>query len=72
MGIGFWLRRFGFAFVVTGLMLFLVRLARGDAAAQAAVYALAWGAVGAAVYAGVIWLRWRRNPACFRHPEGRG
>ncbi|MBK1613626.1 hypothetical protein CKO44_09100 [Rubrivivax gelatinosus] len=72
MGIGFWSRRFGFAFVVAGVLLFLVRLAKGDAPAQAAVYALAWGAAAAAVYAGVIWLRWRRNPACFRRRQERG
>lgn len=71
MGIGFWSRRFGGAFVVAALLLFLLRFARGDAAAEAAVYALAWGAVAAAVYAGVIWLRWRRSPACFRRPEER-
>ena len=64
MGAGFWVKRFLLVFVVAGAALGVVELLKGRVPADAARFALLWGAISAAVYTLVLYVRYRRNPAC--------
>lgn len=67
----FWLKRFLFAFVVAGAVLFVVHLFKGHGIIDAAWFALLWGAITAAVFTLSGYIRYRRHPACMLPPSGK-
>jgi phosphatidylglycerophosphate synthase len=69
MNSSFWLKRLVFAFLVAGVMLFLVQMAKGYQPLPAVQFALIWGGVTAAVFTLVGYIRYKRNPACMLPPE---
>lgn len=64
MGKGFWIRRFGLAFVVTAAVLLLAEIVKGHALGDALRFALFWAAITAALFTLAGYIRYRRNPAC--------
>lgn len=64
MGKGFWAKRLVSAFVIAGAALFAVQLAKGHAWPDAMTFGATWGAVFAAIFTGIGYARYRRNPAC--------
>lgn len=64
MGPTYWLKRFALALAVTAPTLFLVQWLKGHALPDAAGFAIGWGGVSAALFSGIGYWRWRRNPAC--------
>ncbi len=64
MGRKFWLKRFVVALLVAGALLFAVELAKGHDPGDAAVLAALWGALSAALFTLIGYLRYRRDPAC--------
>ncbi len=64
MGAGFWARRFALALVIAAPLLFLAQWLKGRAPLDAAAFAAGWGLVSAALFSGIGYWRWRRNPAC--------
>lgn len=64
MGKAFWIRRFVLALLVAVPLLFAVQWLKGQPADAAAWFAAAWGLLSAALFSGIGYWRWRRNPAC--------
>jgi hypothetical protein len=60
----FWIKRFLLAFAVASAVLFLVQLVKGYTASDAAQFAALWGAISAALFVMVGYIRYKRNPAC--------
>ncbi len=71
MSAGFWLKRLVLAFLVAGVVLFLVQVAKGYRPLLAVQFALIWGGVTAAVFTLVGYIRYKRNPACMLPREKR-
>ncbi|MCC6316640.1 MAG: hypothetical protein IT361_03025 [Gemmatimonadaceae bacterium] len=71
MGWRFWFTRFATAFVAALVVLTVVRVARGSSFIDAATYGALWGAVFAALFTVIGYLRFRRNPACMLPPPPR-
>ncbi len=71
MGARFWLVRFLVAAFVAAALLFVVRLLRGNVAAEAAKFAAAWGAASGGLFTLIGYVRYRRNPACMLPAPGR-
>ncbi len=67
----FWAKRFALAFVLATALLFLVEQFKGHALEQALQFALLWGTGSAALFTGIGYWRFRRNPACMRRPPQR-
>lgn len=59
-----WIKRFVLAFVFAGTVLFAVHLVKGYPAIDAAWFAALWGAIAAAIFTLVGYVKYRRNPAC--------
>ncbi|MCC6350409.1 MAG: hypothetical protein IT347_12550 [Candidatus Eisenbacteria bacterium] len=70
MGARFWLVRFLVATFVAAALLFVVRLLRGNVAADAAKFAAAWGVASGGLFTLTGYVRHRRNPACMLPPPG--
>lgn len=64
MGHWFWWRRFVVAFAIAAPVLFAVHAIKGHAVPDAAGFGCLWGAVAAAIFTIVGYVRYRRNPAC--------
>lgn len=60
----FWVKRLAVSLILAGCVLAVVQHAKGHTWADAIRYGVLWGAVTAAVFTGVGYLRYRRNPAC--------
>jgi hypothetical protein len=60
----FWIKRLIVSFIVAFAALALVQKAKGVETADAAVFGLVWGAITAAIFTGIGYYRFRRNPAC--------
>jgi uncharacterized membrane protein len=64
MGITFWIKRFVLSFVVAFAVLLVVQWLKRGSIHEAITYGLLWGAITAAVYTLVGYIRYKRNPAC--------
>jgi hypothetical protein len=62
----FWLKRFLLALVLATILLFAVELIKGHHLMMALEFALKWGVLSAGLYTLIGYLRFRRNPACWR------
>lgn len=67
-----WSKRFVFALVIAGILLFAVQRLKGHAAIDAAVFAALWSTVSAGIFTGAGYARYRRNPACMLPRSRRG
>jgi len=64
MSTWFWLRRFALALIVADAVLFAMQLLKGHAVSDAATFAGLWGAISAAIFTLVGYVRYKRTPAC--------
>lgn len=60
----YWSKRFVLALVIAAEVLFVVQWVKGHPASDAAGFAALWSVVFAALFTGIGYLRYRRNPAC--------
>jgi len=67
-----WSKRFVFALVIAGTLLFAVQRLKGHAAINAVVFAALWSTVSAGIFTGVGYARYRRDPACMLPRSRRG
>jgi hypothetical protein len=68
MGTTFWLKRFVSALLIAAAALFAAGLIKGHAQAQAARFALLWGALTAGLFTLISYSRFKRNPTCWLPP----
>ena len=64
MGNGFWIRRFFLALAIAGISLALAQWLKGHAPAAAVQYGALWGVISAALFTGIGYARYRKDPAC--------
>lgn len=64
-----WIKRFVLAFAIAAAVLFAVHLGKGYPAVAAAWFAALWGAIAAAVFTLVGYVKYRRSPACMLPPS---
>jgi hypothetical protein len=60
----YWSKRFVLALVIAAEVLFVVQWVKGHPASDAAAFAALWSVVFAALFTGIGYVRYRRNPAC--------
>lgn len=65
----FWVKRFAVSFVIAGIVLFAVHAVKGYNLTDAAAFGCIWGAIGAAIFTLVGYVRYKRNPACLLAPR---
>lgn len=66
MGAAFWVKRFLLALAVAFVVLFGAELAKGHSQAAALQFAALWGLATGAVFTLAGYVRYRRNPTCWR------
>ena len=64
MGASFWIKRFTIALLGSSILLFCVELAKGHDRSAAVQFAIFWGLAFAALFTGIGYFRFKRNPAC--------
>lgn len=64
MTAAFWVKRFLLAFVVASISLGAVQYLKGSTLPSATQFGLLWGAISAALFTLVGYIRYKRNPAC--------
>jgi hypothetical protein len=68
MGPKFWLKRFLLAFATATVLLAVIEVIKGRGTDDAAEFALQWGAISAALFTAIGYIRFKRNPTCWRPP----
>ena len=58
----YWSKRFVLALVIAAEVLFVVQWVKGHPASDAAAFAALWSVVFAALFTGIGYVRYRRNP----------
>lgn len=71
MGTGHWIKRFCLAFLGAAVLLCVLELVKGHDWLQALRFAALWGTVFAALFTGIGYARFKRNPACMLPPDKR-
>ncbi|MBO9873479.1 MULTISPECIES: hypothetical protein [Xanthomonas] len=64
MGALFWIKRLLVSLVAASSVLSAVQYLKGSPLSEAAQFGATWGAVFSVLFAGIGYVRYRRNPSC--------